>query len=128
MTTATDAKGRTVTSTYDQYGHLLTTRDRRNVTTTFGYTYGQYNFGRLTSVPQGSKQASSMTYFEPSGLVATATTPRPGGGGTVTRTFTYDALGNLLTMVEPGHAGTPTVTTTLNYTSDGAYTQAAAFG
>src|SRR4030095_16664123 len=43
-------------------------------------------------------------------------------------TFTYDSLGNVLTVVGPGNDATSTITTTLNYTTDGGYSQSAKIG
>jgi YD repeat-containing protein len=46
----------------------------------------------------------------------------------MTTTFSYDSLGNVLTVVAPGNDATSTITTTLNYTTDGAYSQSAKIG
>jgi RHS repeat-associated protein len=55
--------------------------------------------------------------------------PHPSGdGSTVTTSFTYDALGNVLTVTAPGNATTPAMATTFNYTTDGIYTKFAEVG
>jgi YD repeat-containing protein len=79
-------------------------------------------------VQEAGKPATTFTYYEPSGLVQSVTSPSPSGSGTVTHTLTYDALGNVLTVTGPGNNAAATVTTTFNYTTDGAYSQAAALG
>ena len=85
--------------------------------------------GRLTSVQEGSKPATTITYYEPSGLVNTVTGAAPNNGaGTITTTYTFDSLGNVLTIVAPGNNATTTITTTLNYTTDGGYSQSAKIG
>jgi YD repeat-containing protein len=89
-----------------------------------GYDYNVFALGRLISVQEGSKPATTFTYFEPSGLVQTITAPAPSGSGvtTVTSTFTYDALGNVLSVTGPGNNAASTITTTYNYTTDGGFT------
>jgi len=99
------------------------------VTTTYTWSYTNFALGRLTSIQEGSKPSTTITYYEPSGLVNTITRPEPNNGaGTTTTTFTYDSLGNVLTVVAPGNDATSTITTTLNYTTDGAYSQSSKFG
>ena len=51
-----------------------------------------------------------------------------GSTSTATTSFTYDGLGNPLTVTRPGNNAVSTITTTMNYTSDGGYSQAAAIG
>jgi YD repeat-containing protein len=78
------------------------------------------------SVQEGTKTATSFTYYEPSGLVQTIHTPTPGQSGTgatVTTSFAYDSLGNIVTATSPGNDATATITTTFNYTTDGGYSQ-----
>jgi|GEM_PF-1344789 len=127
-TTVTSADNKTVTYTYDQYGNPLTVTDARGVVTSYAYNYTAFRLGRLVSVQQSGRAATTFTYYEPSGLVASVTSPSPTGSGTVTHSVTYDALGNVLTVVGPGNNATGSVTTTLNYTQDGTYSQAAALG
>jgi RHS repeat-associated protein len=99
------------------------------VTTTYTWDYINFALGRLTSIQQGSKPATTITYYEPSGLVHTITQPEPNNGtGTTTTTYTYDTLGNVLTVVSPGNDSTSAITTTLNYESDGGYSQSAKLG
>jgi RHS repeat-associated protein len=81
------------------------------------------------SIQEGSKPATTFTYYEPSGLIYTITQPEPNNGsGTTTTSFTYDSLGNVLTEVSPGNNSTSTITTTYGYTTDGAYLQSAKIG
>jgi RHS repeat-associated protein len=52
--------------------------------------------------------------------------PEPNNGaGTTTTTYTYDTLGNILTVVTPGNNAATSITTTMNYTTDGGYSQSA---
>jgi YD repeat-containing protein len=123
-----DKKGVETTFTYDQFGNILTSIDPRGTTTTYTYAYTAFPLGRLMSIQEGTKTATTFTYYEPSGLVNTITEPAPGGGSTVTTTFTYDSLGNMLTKVSPGNNAATTITTTYNYTTDGSYAQSAKIG
>jgi RHS repeat-associated protein len=127
-TSVTTPDNKTVTLTYDQFGNLLTSTTPRGVTTTYTYSYTNFRLGRLVSVQEGSRPASTLTYYEPSGVLQSVTGPSPTGSGTVTYSFTYDALGNVLTATGPGNNAASTSTVTFNYTQDGAYTQAAAVG
>lgn len=126
-----DRKGNITKITYDQYGNITTTTTPRNTTTTYTYDYSNFSLGRLASVQEGTKPATTFEYYEPSGLVHTITGPKPGttgGSETVTTTFTYDNLGNVLTKVSPGNNATTMITTTYNYTTDGSYTQPVKIG
>jgi YD repeat-containing protein len=120
--------GKTWETTYDSYGNVLTTTTPRGVVTTRSYSYSSFALGRLTSVQEGTKGAASFTYYEPSGLVDTVTSPSPTGSGTVSSGFTYDSLGNVLTVTVPGNNTGTSATTTFSYTQDGTYTQSAALG
>ncbi len=127
----TDALNRTWNYTWDAYGNCLTSTTPRNTTTTNTYSYTNFALGRLTQVQEGSKTATNLTYYEPSGLPNTISSAKPGTvstGQQVTTTYTWDALGNILTMVSPGNNATTTNTTTFNYTTDGSYSQTAALG
>ena len=123
-----DGENRTWTYDYDTYGNVLTTTTPRGVTTTNTYNYGSFAMGRLVSSQTGSLTPVTYTYHEPSGLIASVTTASPTGVGTVATSYTYDALGNVLTVTEPGNNAGATHTTTYNYTTDGAYSQAASIG
>jgi YD repeat-containing protein len=52
-------------------------------------------------------------------------TPTPGTTNStqVITTYTYDSLGNVLTIQTPGNNVASTITTTLNYTTDNSYVQ-----
>jgi len=127
-TSVTDRNGHVTNYTYDSFGNVLTITTPR-VTTTYTWSYTNFPLGRLTSIQEGSKPATTFTYYEPSGLVNTVTSPAPNnGGGTTTTTYTYDTLGNVLTVVTPGNNAATSITTTLNYTTDGTYSQSAKIG
>ena len=87
--------------------------------TTFTYDYAQFRLGRLTQVQESNatttKPPVTMTYLEPSGLIASVTSPHPSGVGTVTSSTTYDNLGNVLTVTTPGVTTSSTRTTSFNY-------------
>ncbi|NSW77857.1 MAG: RHS repeat protein [Chthonomonadetes bacterium] len=125
-----DRDGKQTTYTYDAYGNVLTVTNPRGVTTTYTYDYSAFPLGRLVQVQEGSKPPTTYTYYEPSGLVQSVTSPKPGSvnGETVTTSYTYDALGNVLTVTAPGNNATPLMVTTYNYTQDGSYTQPAKVG
>ncbi|MEK6280581.1 MAG: Ig-like domain-containing protein [Acidobacteriota bacterium] len=127
-TGVTDRNGHTTTYTYGQFGNVLTKTDPRGVTTTYTWSYSSFALGRLTSVQEGSKPATTFAYYEPSGLLQTVTGAAPNGSGTTTSTYTYDSLGNVLTVVGPGNNAATQITTTLNYTTDGGYSQSAKLG
>lgn len=128
-TSMTDRNGRVTAYTYDSFGNVLTVTTPRNVTTTYTWSYSNFVLGRLTSIQEGTKPATTITYYEPSGLVNTITSPAPNNSAsTTTTTYTYDSLGNLLTVVGPGNNAASTITTTLNYTTDGSYSQSAKIG
>lgn len=133
----TDENNKSVQATYDSYGNVTSTTTSRGLTTSLLYNYTSFVFGRLLSIQEGSNLANpkgpvSFTYYEPSGLVHTVTGPAPGsigGSATVTSSFTYDALGNILTSVSPGNDATllngidQGILSTFNYSADGTYSQ-----
>lgn len=117
------AKG-TKTATWDQYGNILTLTNARGTTTTLTWDYTSFALGDLVQVQEAGKAPSSCTYYQPNGLNHTVTTPLPGtsnGNTFVTRTYTFDSLGNVLTETAPGNGTVTSITTTYNYTQDGAY-------
>ncbi len=81
-------------------------------------TYAFYNSGDTAG---GIAQAA--------GLLKSVSSPIPGttAGGTVTTTYTYSLLGNLLTAVTPGTNGT-NVTYTFGYGNDGGYSKTEGLG
>ena len=125
-----DRSSRHTSMTYDGFGNVTSVTTPRSVTTTYTYDYATFSLGRLLSVQEGTKGATTLTYYEPSGLVATVTTPRPTGGtGTVTTTFNYDAtFGEISSTVEPGNNAIASKTTTYEYQTDGTYTQPHRYG
>lgn len=127
-TSVTDRNGHTISYTYDAFGNILTVATPRTLTT-FTWSYANFALGRLMGIQEGSKPATTFTYYEPSGLINTITRPEPNNGaGTVTTTYTYDSLGNVLTVTTPGNNAASSITTTLNYTTDGVYSQSAKIG
>lgn len=124
----TDGNGRVTYYSWDVFGQLQGTTTPRGTQTTIARNYSVFPFGRVTSVQEGVKAPTTYQYFEPSGLADTITSPAPGGSGTVTTSFTYDGLGNVLTVTGGGNNAASTMTTTFNYTTDGLYSQPAALG
>ncbi len=112
--------------THDQYGNTLTTTSPYGTVTTITYSYANFALGEVTQIQEGGKTPSSFTYYEPSGLLKSKSTPLPGTAGsgqTVTSSCTYDALGNLVSTTSPGNNAAATITTTFGYTNDGNYSQ-----
>lgn len=127
----TDGNGRTWHYTWDSHGHLLTSTSPKGTVTTCTYDYSHFALGELTSVQEGSKTATSVAYYEPSGLPQTVTTPIPGDvgtGSTQATSYTYTAMGQLSSVTEPGSGAGLSRTTSYNYTTDGTYSQAEALG
>lgn len=136
-TSVTDKNGKETVFAYDQFGNVLTTQNPRGTVTAYSYNYPDseglndeypdseyptdFRLGRLMKIQEGSRTPTTFTYYEPSGLLHTVSTPKPGttDGSTVTTSFTYDALGNILTKTTPGNNAASTITTTYNYLDDG---------
>ena len=85
----------------------------------------------MTQAQTGSKSPTTYAYFEPSGLTQSIAAPLPGTSGsasTAVTSYTYDSLGNVLTVTKPGNNAVSRITTTMGYTSDGSYSQVDAIG
>lgn len=143
----TDGNGNVTHYVWDSFSNLHQMTSPRGTVT--NYTYGfptgsvpsvvnsstksdAFALGELLSEKEGSKTATGYTYFEPSGLVSAITKSVPGTTGstsTVGYSFTYDSLGNILTMKTPGNNATLVggvdqgITTTFNYGSSPAIGQ-----
>ena len=117
----TDGNGNTTSYTRDQFGNVLTKTSPRGAVTTYTYDYSVFPYGELKSVQEGSKSPTTYQYYEPSGLIKQITMPLPGTTGnssTVTYAFTYDNLGNLLTVTTPGNNAASSMMTTFDYGPD----------
>ncbi|HRF60238.1 MAG TPA: hypothetical protein PLH94_10040, partial [Fimbriimonadaceae bacterium] len=118
--TSVTVKGtnKTSTFTWDQYCNLLTSTTPKGTQTTYTYSYNIFPLGRLEWVQEGTKSATTLAYYEPSGLLQSVTSPRPGTSGstqTVTTSYQYDTLGNVTQIDAPGNSTVSVRTTTLNY-------------
>lgn len=127
-TRVVDKNGKATSYTYDQFGNVLTITTPRGVATVYTYDYTAFALGRLTSVKEGAKPATTFEYFEPSGLLKSVTSPSPAGAGTAATSYTYDELGNVLSVTRPGNNAAGQITTVYDYTTDGSYTQPAKAG
>jgi hypothetical protein len=95
----------TTSEVWDSYGNLHQETSPRGTVTNYTYAFPSgsvpdvvnsvaasgagFGLGELTIVQQGDKSATTYTYYEPSGLTHTVTTPTPGtagGTGSVTTT------------------------------------------
>jgi RHS repeat-associated protein len=101
----------TNTSTYDEYGRILTSTDGDNRTTTTAYT------------PAASAEPTSVAVTDPAGLVTTdtydpardllLTDTNPAG---YVASTSYDALGRPVSEWTPGNPASGPATTTYSYT------------
>jgi len=132
----TDGNGKVTNFTYDTFGNVLTETNPRGTTTTNSYVYTNFALGELTKTQEGTnlsnpKSPTIYSYYEPSGNIASEIRPLPGTVGsllTVATTLTWDALGNVTSIVIPGNNAVVSKTITLSYTVDGSYTQTEALG
>lgn len=113
--------------TYDSHGNTETVTNPRGITTTYTWDYTNFPLGRLMQVDVAGKPSTTFEYYEPSGLLKKVSGTLP-NGGTGSVDYTYDSLGNVLTVTCPGNGTVSSITTTFNYTTDGAYSQSASVG
>jgi len=109
--------------TWDPYGNLLTHTTPRGITQTNTYSYSNFVLGELVQKQIGTKTASTYSYYEPSGLLASYNSPLPGTVGmslptTPTLMCTYDTLGNVTSVTTRGNENAATISTTFEYQSD----------
>ena len=86
----TNANGQSTSYNWDQYGNCLTATTPRNTTTTYTFSYASFPLGELTQAQEGGKTATSLTYYQPSGLPQSISSAKPGTAGagqTVTTTY-----------------------------------------
>jgi YD repeat-containing protein len=121
-----DGVGRVTRYTWDQYGNMLTSTTPRGVVTSNVYDYGHLSTGLLISSQAGSLPATQYTY-DPITFDLLSVTGAVSGGSTATLSFTYDSLGNPMTMTKPDASGSPRITS-YGYTIDGSYIQGEAIG
>ena len=119
-TSMSDGNGNVTSYVWDQYGNLQQKTSPRGTVTTNTYSYQNFALGELVSAQEGSKTATTYSYYEPSGLVQTLNAPLPGtvgAGQTVPTSYTYDGYGNPLTVTMPGNNAAATIITTYAYGS-----------
>src|SRR5207245_391982 len=110
---------------HDAFGNTTQTSVPSNGTTfdiVYGYNYSVFPIGQLASIQPDGKTPTVFSYY-PTGQLQTILTPRPGTSNTgdqVSTTYTYSALGNILTIAvpPPNNSGGPNVIYSYNYTSD----------
>jgi RHS repeat-associated protein len=110
-TSETDPNGNTMTSTYDQFGNLLTSTDALGNTTS--YTYNSLNESLTVTEPSGIE--STYTYDD-DGNVLTKTVTGSGDSPSRETHYYYDDghVGDLTSVVDPDGD-----TTSYTYDSDG---------
>ena len=132
----TDGNGNVTHYVWDQFGNMHEKTSPRGTVTNYTYAFpsGQvpsvvnsvaatgagFALGEMVSEQEGTKTATTYSYYEPSGLPQVIISPLPGTNNssqTVTLSCTYDSLGNLLTVTTPGNNDVATITTTFTYGS-----------
>jgi len=105
------------TYTWDAYGNIQTSETPKGVETAYAWSYSSFPLGLLSSVQEGSKTATSYTYYS-NGLIDTVSGPIPGtvGGSTQTSTFDYDSVGNVTEITTPGNGTVSNHEVTYGYT------------
>jgi RHS repeat-associated protein len=123
--TITDGLAHTTNFSYDVYGNVTTETSARNTQSIYTYSHSNFEIGELTEIQPGSnlnppKTPTTITYNEPSGLIASVTEPAPQSvhtGSGVTYSYTYNTLGDLTSVTSPGNNAVGSVTETLAYGS-----------
>ena len=128
----TDGNGNATNYSWDTFNNLTQLRPPSNGTRTTAFTTNTYDFtnfvlGELTQTQEGTnlatpKQPTTYTYVPSTGLLQTINTPLPGTGGgatTVQTSFTYDNLGNVVTITRPGNNAVSSSMTKFDYSYDG---------
>jgi RHS repeat-associated protein len=143
-TSVTDAASRTTFTSYEPngFGLVNTVTTPRGVSTHYGYNYSVWPFGLLMQKWESTGSGATLvnhppttfTYlqgWERAGLVSQITSPHPNAGvagwmgpTTVDAFFTYNEYGDVTSTTTPGHGGYGSLSSSLSYTTDGAYTQA----
>ncbi len=147
-TSQTDGNGNTTQYVYDTFGNLHQKTSPRGTVTNYTYAFpsGQvpsvvnsvaatgtgFGLGEKISEQEGTKTATQYAYYEPSGLIKSINSPLPGTVGaalpmTPTYAYQYDQYGDITQVTARGNNATNTNTTTYSYTTDGPYSQSAAF-
>jgi RHS repeat-associated protein len=150
VTNIQDQMGRGTQFTYEDnpYGRVKTITDSYGVVTTYNWDYNTNPFGRLTSIARSrnsyiynseteeyetqteTQTLATLTYVTGrplANLVQTVETQHPNAGAstwtgpeTVLSAYTYNEYGDVTSVSGPGHNGFGTLTTLIDYETDGA--------
>lgn len=116
-----DKIGKETVFTYGPYGNITNIKDPRGTSTVYDYQYDVFPLGQLASIREGTKTATTFTYYAPSGLVHEIISPKPGTTGptgeTVSTYYDYDTLGNITMVDAPGNNAVSRIVTRYDYGS-----------